>query len=107
MLDEDNTHVVFGAGGEDMQVRLLVPKQYSTLKVSFEGASNQGAAANVNLANPFANMWHFDTTSDPCNVIATSKIPVRYRCMTGAVYSFLLSNGATVLELWFPPVRFR
>ena len=76
MLDEDNTHVVFGAGGEDMQVRLLVPKQYSTLKVSFEGASNQGAAANVNLANPFANMWHFDTTSDPCNVIATSKIPV-------------------------------
>jgi len=75
LLDEDNTHVVFQSGSEDMQVRLLIPKQYSTLKVDFEGASNQTAAVDVDLASPSAALWEFDSTSDPCNVIATSSIP--------------------------------
>lgn len=81
MLDENDTRVVFNHGDEDMQVRLLIPKQYRTLKVDFEGATNQGAAVDVDLSSgPSAPFWEFDEKSDPCNVIATSSIPVCFQC---------------------------
>ena len=93
VLDEDQTHVVFRSGSEDMQVRLLVPKQYSTLKVDFEGADDDSAAVDVDLSNPSAEFWDFDFESDPCNVIVTSSIPVRFRETCFCIPPVYLNNG--------------
>lgn len=76
LLDETETHVVFSSEkhSSDMQVRLLVPKQYETLKVDFEGATDAGAA--LDSEDPDTHeFWDFDFQSDPCNIIVTGSIP--------------------------------
>lgn len=74
LLDEDNTHVIFVGPENFMQVRVVVPNQYETVQIGFEGASDPAGGYNSEALIPGV-YWTVDTDSDPCNVIYTSEIP--------------------------------
>lgn len=102
VLDEYDTRVVLNHGDENIQEHHLIPKQFQTLMVDFEGAANSSPALHVVLAaNPTSPFWEFDEKSGPCNVIATISIPVP---VSDSNYSI---NFWTLLwsfcELHFPP----
>lgn len=86
LIDEANTRLVLGSTS-DMKVTVLVPKQYSTTKFDFEGASDpagafDSAAADV-LTNPY---WTGDELTDPCYVIYTGLIPwMNFRTSLGGI----------------------
>jgi hypothetical protein len=74
LLDETETRVILTQTSSDMQVRLIVPKQYETIKVDFDGASDPSGALDSEDPDSFT-YWEADFDSDPCNIIVTGTIP--------------------------------
>jgi len=68
--------VLFTASATEMQVSLVIPNQYETVKVEFEGALNDDATFYSVDINTFT-YWSADYMSDPCNIYLTANIPVR------------------------------
>jgi len=75
LLSEDDTRVVFTSGSEDMQVRLLIPKQYST---STSRTRRPPSGSSTRRATR-----------------ATLLPPAAFRGMNSAATSAALTRGAT------------
>lgn len=85
LIDEINTHVVLSGQTSDMKVTIHVPKQYSTAKFDFEGASDPsgGFDSTDANANPY---WTEDELTDPCYIIYTGLIPwLDFRTSLGGI----------------------
>lgn len=86
LIDEDETHVEFNGASTNMKITILVPKQYSTAKFDFEGATNPTGSydsTNNTYNNPF---WVVDALTDPCNKIYHGYIPwLDFRTSLGGI----------------------
>lgn len=86
LIDEDETHVEFNGASTNMKITILVPKQYSTAKFDFEGATNPTGAydsTNNTYNSPF---WLVDALTDPCNKIYHGYIPwLDFRTSLGGI----------------------
>jgi hypothetical protein len=74
LLDENNTRVVLTATSSNMQVKIVIPSQYETVKIDFEGATDDGAAFDSTNTSTWT-YWQVDALSDPCNTYLTARIP--------------------------------
>jgi hypothetical protein len=79
LLDENNTRVVLTATSSNMQVKIVIPSQYETVKIDFEGATDDGAAFDSTNTSTWT-YWQVDALSDPCNTYLTARIPVSLLC---------------------------
>lgn len=74
LLDEDHTGVTFQGADAEMGVRIIVPVQYETVEISFDGALSDGATfdSQSSLLNLY---WRANDTLIACNVVYDAVIP--------------------------------
>lgn len=102
LLDDANTHVVLTSTNTDMQVKIIIPSQYETVKVSFENAADDAATFDSTDLTTYG-FWELDYLSDPCNKYLTGTIPWdMFRTTLGGVAEsrfFDAVNYATTIEI--------
>jgi len=102
LLDETNTHLVLAGSNTDMQVKIIIPSQYETVKVEFANALLGDAKFDSTDLTTYT-YWDIDFLSDPCNIYLTGTIPWEaFRQTLGGVHEERYYNSvhySTTIEI--------